>query len=163
MAKKPQFELSVDTRLLIAALRETPPNETATFDRLSEIIGRNVAGSTPALQSALRHVFSNDNIVFASVRGTGYKRLVDADIVRSSVRDMSQIRKKARRSARKLASVEDYSSLPKDLQAEHNAHLSVLAAITESTRGRMLAKIKAETAAKGGELSLATTLELFKR
>ncbi|MCP5099884.1 MAG: hypothetical protein GY943_30390 [Chloroflexi bacterium] len=159
---KPTFELSIDTRLLYELLKSCEVNETVTYVQLSKEIGQPVEGANSSLQSALRKCMTQDDIVFENVRGEGYKRLNDIDIVSASERDTTGIRKRARKAAKKLTLVTDFAALPQDKKIEHNTRLSILSAITSAASRKSENKISAAVTKQGHELPFAATLEAFK-
>lgn len=163
MAKKPRFEIATDTRLLYAALVAVKPGEEITYAALSKDMGRPIGGGDPYLQSALRRAFAMDGAVFDNVRGVGYRRLQDPEIVASSIGDTDTLRRRAKRAARKLGAVTNYTDLPADTKVEYNARLSVFGAIAAMTSQKAIEGVKESVGASGRELPFAKTLEAFRR
>jgi len=118
---KPNFEAAMETRLLYQTLKQTEPGKDITYAALSRVVGYPVTGADGHLQSALHACLSRDGMVFDNIRGEGYRRLTDAQIVASSSRDAEIIRRRARRAAKKLGSVRDFSHLTGEQKIEHNA------------------------------------------
>lgn len=118
---KPNFEISADTRLLYQVLARVQPGQTVSYARLSEAVGYAVSGSTTHLQSALRMATTNDEAVFDNIRGEGYRRLTDEEIISAATRDTDSLRRKARRAARKLATVSDFSAMPPEAHRAQRA------------------------------------------
>lgn len=160
---KPNFEIATDTRLLYQALMKVKPGSEITYTALSKDMGRHIEGADPYLQSAIRRAFKNDGAVFDNIRGKGYRRLLDNEIVAGSVGDTDALRRKARRSARKLAAVENVADLPQEQRIEHSARLSLFAAIVSMTKPAAIESVKAKVSAAGQELPFAKTLEAFQR
>lgn len=158
----PTFELSIDTRLLYDHLRKTPIGETVSFDALSEVTGAPVHGSTSSLQSAIRRLQSIDGRIFASVRGVGYQRLSDVGIVRSTESARDTLRRRASRMIKRLACVEDFGALPKELQVKHNASMSMFGAIAHMLKPSSTKILEDQVAKAQAALPLAKTLEAFK-
>jgi hypothetical protein len=134
MSNKPSFELSADSRFLLQELRKVSVGETIVYDALSAAIGRPVKGNFSSLQTAVRRLLRDDGIVFANVRGVGFKRLDDASIVRLGESETDATRRRARRTVRKLTSVRDYASLTPAMQLRHTALVSVNALIVDVAR-----------------------------
>lgn len=158
----PAFELSIDVRLLTERLLGVAVGARVTYADLSAIIGQPVHGATPALQAALRRALKSGNAVFENVRGVGYQRLADVEIVAASERDVRAIRRKAKRSAQRLTRVQDFANLPQDRKIEHNTRLSILSAVAQQTSRPAETRVMEAVKAKGAELPFAATLEAFK-
>lgn len=163
MNARPSFELSVDTRFLYERLVRTPVGATVTYRELGDEIGRAVDGSDGNLASALRRAFQIDGLVFANVPKLGYRRLTDAEIVKSATRDVEAVRRRARRAGKKLTKVQDFSAMTQQERTEHNAHLSIFAAITQMTKPNAVRVVESRVASTGRELPFAETIEAFRR
>lgn len=143
---KADFELSADSKTLASVLLEAQKDETITYERLSKAIGRDVrADASGALQTARRLAQREQRMVFDAVRGVGLKRLQDSDIVDLSDKARDQMRRTARRTAKKLVCV-DFDGLPNDKKVKHNAALSMMGALatltTETSFGRLQSKVQ---------------------
>jgi hypothetical protein len=160
---RPNFEISTDTALLYHDLVRIPPGGEITYTALSESMGREIAGGDPHLQTALRRALTLDGAVFDNIRGVGYRRLKDEEIVAASTRDTDGIRRKSRRAARKLSAVEDYTALPADVRIEHSAKLSLFGALLAMTKPSAIDNLRTQVATAGRELPFAKTLEAFRK
>lgn len=160
---KPNFEIAVDTRLLYQALTKLRPGEQITYAQLGEVVGYKIEGSNSHLQSAIRRCFSIDDMVFDNIRGEGYRRLTDAEIVDAATRDTDALRRKSRKAAKRLASVTTVDQMAPEKRVEHNARLSLFAAITAMTKPKAIDALKSTVSAVGNELPFAKTLEAFKQ
>lgn len=158
MPNKPSFELSADSRFLLQELRKVQVGETIGYDTLSTAIGRLVGGDFSSLQTAVRRLLRDDGIVFANVRGVGFKRLDDADIVRLGESETDATRRRARRTVRKLTAVRDYASLTPAMQLRHTALVSVNAMVADVTRDQSVKKIEHASGGRAGELPIAQTI-----
>ena len=159
---KPNFEIAVDTRLLHQALSKVRPGEEISYAKLSEVVGYKVDGANTNLQSAIRRCFSNDEIVFDNIRGTGYRRLTDEEIISAATRDTDALRRKSRKAAKKLAVVTTVNEMAPEKRIEHNARLSLFAAITAMTKPKAIEQLKSNVSSFGTELPFAKTLEAFR-
>lgn len=160
---KPSFEIAVDTRLLHQTLSKAKPGDEISYAKLSEAVGYPVAGDNAHLQSAIRRCFSNDEMVFDNIRGVGYRRLTDEEIVSAATRDTDALRRRSRKAAKRLASVTTVDSMAPEKRVEHNARLSLFAAITAMTKPKAIDQLKANVSAFGNELPFAKTLEAFRK
>lgn len=158
-------EMSVDTRLLVDRLRKCGVGDIVTDTELCDIVGRKIESEAPfsSLYSALRHVQSNDLIVFGRVRKTGYRRLSDAEIVETSQATIDSTRRASRRAYRRLTCVHDYDALPGDLKATHNANASLFSALATITKPGQVKKLEIRVAEAQAKLPLVKTLEAFSK
>lgn len=160
-SKKPAFELSADTRFLYEILSNTRPGEQVTYQQLGAAVARPIVGGDPHLQSALARTFRDDGAVFDNIRGIGYRRLTDAEIVQVSARDLDRLRRRSRRYAEKLTKVEHFEALPQQRRVEHNARLSIFSAIVSLTKARATKRVEDLVTVTGRELPFAETLAAF--
>lgn len=159
---KPNFEISVDTRLLYQELKKIKTGEDISYEVLSKAVGYQLEGANSHLQSAIRMAFTNDGMVFDNIRGTGYRRLTDEEIIDAATRDTDSLRRKSRKSAKRLASVSNFASMAPEKRIEHNARLSLFAAITNMTKPSAYEQLRENVTSFGTELPFAKTLEAFK-
>lgn len=160
--KKPHFEIATDTRLLYQELTKVKVGEEITYTALAKEMGREIKGSDPYLQSAIRRAFHLDGAVFDNIRGVGYRRLNDQEIVAASAGDTDALRRKARRSAKRLTAIEDFTALPPEARIEHNARLSIFGAIVSMTKQAAIEGVRTQVSSAGHELPFAKTLEAFR-
>lgn len=158
---KTLFELSIDTRTLYDLLAKADHNQTVTYTEMTDLLGRHVEGGDPNLQSALRRVENLDGIVFGNVLGVGYKRLSDIEIVQTSEREITAIRRRAKRAGRRVTRIADFDSLPNEVKVRHNAALSLFGALNIMTKPKQVKKLESAVAAAAKELPLGRTLEVF--
>lgn len=162
MNSRPNFEMSIDTRLICDRLKQAAVGEVISFKALSEALGRKVEGADSSVQSAVRNLLSVDGVVFENVRGVGYQRLTDVEIVKSSEGMRERLRRGARRMVKKLTCVQDFAALSNDMKIKHNAAVSGFGAIAAMlTPGRMK-KLEDSVEKASAQLPLAKTLEAFK-
>lgn len=155
-------ELSLDTRLIYDRLVQAKVDETVGYGELTTLIGRDVRTSARhLLTSAMHRAESQDDMVFACVWGVGVKRLTDREIVGVGDQALSRSRRAARRGARKLSKVRDFSTLSDSEKITHNARLSVLSAIESIASGSAMRKVEKRVSETMQTLPLAKTLALF--
>lgn len=159
--KKTLFEMSIDTRMLYDRLKKAEIGEAVTFKQMGEILGRSVDGSCSNLQSAL-HRLEGEGVAFANVRGEGYQRMNDIEVVNSAEHSREGIRKKAKRAIKRLTCVQVFDALPNDLKVKHNAALSGFGAIASIMSPGRVKALEEQVAKAGAQLPLAKTLEAFK-
>lgn len=138
-------ELSVDTQTIERLLWEVPVGEVASYGDLSAAIGRDVQRKARhILNSAVRRVLREKQVVFAAVNGVGLKRLSDVGVLGVGAQAVTAIGRKSRRTVKKLACAQ-YEALSKPEQTVHNvlvSQLGVLAHITSAgTQKKLEAKI----------------------
>jgi hypothetical protein len=163
LMKAPLFEMSADARLLRQELAKVKSGDTIAYRVLGDAIGRKVEGATSALQTARRSLFREEQILFSPVSGEGLYRMRDEDIVSNADRDVTHLRRSARRGVQRLAAVQEYEKLPHGKQLAHSTKMSVMAAVAGITTDKAVKSIEVE-AAKSPErrqLPIAQTLAAF--
>jgi hypothetical protein len=159
--QKTRFEMSIDTRMLYDLLKKAIVGEVVSFTRMTEVLGRQIEGASSNLQSAM-HRLEGEGIAFANVRGSGYQRMNDVEVVNTAEDAREAIKRKARRAVKRLTCVQDFDGLPNELKIKHNAAISGFGAIASiMSPGRMKA-LEEQVAKVGSQLPLAKTLEAFQ-
>lgn len=159
--QKTRFEMSIDTRMLYDLLKKAAVGEVVSFTRMSEVLGRQVEGATGNVQSAL-HRLEGEGIAFANVRGTGYQRMNDVEVVNTAEEAREAIKRKAKRAAKRLTCVQNFDGLANELKIKHNAALSGFGAIASIMSPGRMKVLEDQVARAGAQLPLAKTLEAFK-
>lgn len=159
--QKTRFEMSIDTRMLYDLLKKATVGEVISFARMAEVLGRPVEGSTSNLQSAL-HRLEGEGVAFANVRGRGYQRMNDVEVVNTAEEAREAIKRKAKRAVKRLTCVQDFDRLPNDLKVKHNAAISGFGAIAAIMSPGRMKTLEEQVARAGAQLPLAKTLEAFK-
>lgn len=159
----PRFEASSDTRFLAQALETTKPGDIATFEALSSAIGRDVRKfAFPSLQSALR-MQVNEGRVFESIRGVGYQRLTDSDIVKTqAAKGLAHISRVARKTSKKILA-SSYDNLSNREKIDHNTQLSMLGAVGHLSKPSAMKLLTEHVTNKGAELAIGDTLKLMTK
>lgn len=154
-------ELSVDVRLIQERLAKAAPGETVTYEELNALVGRDVRGDARyCLTSACRRLLA-EQVVFAAVRTVGMKRLDDAGLLTLPQAAFDSMRRKARKTARKLTAIQ-YESLDRSQKAQHNAAVSVLGLVAHVTKPRHMERLRGRVEETQGALPIGKTLEAFK-
>ena len=163
MTQAALYKLSPETRMLRQYLRTVAKNAVVTFAQMSEQCGVDVQ-KKPSVIASARHGLLGDAvpIVIASVRGVGVIRLDDAGIVESSDHDIDMIRRKARRSVRKITAVADFAAMPPKLQLAHTVRLSIFTAVASMASDAGMKKIEPMVSAGTRELPISETLRAFR-
>jgi hypothetical protein len=151
------FEMSPDTRFLRQKLRALGQGVEVSYADLGKEIGKEVGGGFPALQSAVRGLLK-EGYVFSPIRGVGLRRLTDAEIVSASDGDITSLRRRAKRAAKKLSSVE-YQKLTPAQQLAHTAKTSIMGAVASMTTDRAVNAIEKVAGGKAGELPIRETMK----
>lgn len=113
------------------------------------------------IQKARNRLLRDHNYVFDSVRGTGIKRLSDAEIVRLGESGIRRLRRSSLKTTRKLAAVE-YEKLSNDDKVTHNTYLSVIGAMTVLTQTNKIKAVQGAVREAQQQISIGSTLEIFK-
>lgn len=158
----PIFQMSADSRLLYQHLKTATVGQTILYTDLSAVISKPVSGASPCLHTAIRRCQNSHEMVFASVRGVGVKRLTDTEIVDESVSLTAQVRRKAKKAANRLMLVNDFSGLPERQKQQHMARASILASVAHITTERQVDRfITAAAGSSAKELPVSETLKMF--
>lgn len=158
---KTNFEMGLETKALYEALKAVGLDQTISYPKLSEALGRKVEGANSNLQSAL-HRLEAEGIAFANIRGEGYKRMDDIAVVNTAETSREGIRRKAKRAIKRLTCVSAFEKLPNDMKVKHNAALSGFGAIAAMMTPKSVKALEQTVALAGSSLPLAKTLEAFK-
>lgn len=162
MADKPTFQLSADSRLMISHLRGATVGQEFSYEDLGKVISRKVDGATSAIQTAMRRLLRDHDIVFATIRGKGIKRLDDKGIVDEGSSAADRIRRAARKSFERMSKA-DFSALPREYQQRFSAHTSVMATLAHMTSAAQIGKLEKEMPTGKRELPVAETLRMFAK
>lgn len=161
--KKAIPEMSIDTRLLVDKLKSVKIGDTASYDQLTAVIGRDIRSKQgyARLQSARRHCLKTLGIVFATVSKEGLRRCDDSQIVGVAEHFVHRAHRIAKRGIDTLACA-DFDKLDNGRRIELNAIASGLGVIHHITSHSSQKKLMQSTQSAGDKLPLAKTLEVFK-
>lgn len=154
--------LSVDTKMLQDRLRDLKDGEIATYEELSSLVGRDVTASARGNLNSARNRLLNEGIAIVCVHGQGVKRASDAEKIGTGLAYMKRIRRGARKTGKIVAAVDDFDSLSKDLQVQHNLTLSVLGVVGHMTKATTIKQLEARIDQAKKSLPIAKTLEAMK-
>lgn len=156
-------ELSIDAQRLEAALLAVPIGELITYERLSDMIGRNVQHEARGvLASVRRRILARYSMYFDPVRNVGLKNSDDVGKVAAGSRGPQQVRRLAKRRMRELASVTDFNALPNDQKLQHNTNMGILGMLHYATKPTNVKKIASATQKADAALAAAKALEALK-
>lgn len=155
------FEMSPDTRLIRQRLREMKVGDFVSYTDLSSLISKPVSGATSSLQSAVGSLLRQDSIVFSVIRGEGLKRLNDSEIVAASDCDVDAVRRRAKKAATKITSVQDFAKLTSKEQLAHTTKLSIFTAVASMASDKGIKAVANVATGRSSELPIAETLRAF--
>lgn len=135
----PYAKNGADVQALVTVLDSLAVGDLATYNTLSQAIGRDIQRHRYLLESACDRLLKQRK-VFGCVFNSGLKRLSDSEIVDHSFNAFRRIRRLARKSARRLTSVE-WNGLTDEDRQRHNLHLSVLGAIVHTATPHNMAAL----------------------
>jgi hypothetical protein len=147
-----------DVQALATVLDKLAVGSVATYAELTEAIGRDILNHRYLLDQTLNRLMRGRKI-FGCVKGVGYQRLSDSEIVESSFGAMRRIRRMARKQATRLASVE-WNRMSDADRLAHNIHVSVLGAIAHAATPSNLAKLNHACVNSSGQVGLPTAKTL---
>lgn len=156
-------QISVDSRLIYERLSKVEIDEVITYDELNKVIGRDVQkGAYSCLVTAKKMAERYDRKVFGTIVKIGIKRLTGNDVVDTGDGKITHMRRTAARGIRQLATV-DYEVLDEKHKTKHNVTLSTMGCLQMMLKPGKLKGIEEEVKSKSSPLSLAQTLEIFKK
>ncbi len=151
---QPDFKASIDATQIAKALSAIQVGGDITHEAIAAMCGRSFDRLRGAMATALGIVQREQRMVFASVRGVGYQRLNDAQIVDTFDQSSRRIRRIAARAAKKIVCV-DYEKLPNDAKVKHNTALSIIGAMSEMASVGSAKRIERRIAECGTSLTAA--------
>lgn len=135
------FELSDETRILIAELRKPDVGDVITYDQMRKITGKDIQREKrSALATARWRLEQDEGVFFGVVVGIGLQRVTDAEAARSQERRLNHIHKSAARSERRAAAI-NFENVPTDERAAHVARTTFFGLIRKATSAKGQNKI----------------------
>lgn len=120
-----------DVRALVDAFLLLGKNEILTYAQASELIQKPVSGASSEYQAARERLSRDYGIEIKTVKNVGGQRLDDGGIVEELPRDRAGIRRRVKRSLRKVANVQDYGALSNGQKLEHDRHVASMGIMLE--------------------------------
>lgn len=118
---------------IVSAAVAAEANEVLSYQRLSEIAGVSLTSQHPAMARALREALRS-GVVLENIPSVGYRKIVDAEVVRASGKGMRKVYRASRRVVRRLKTVTVENLSPTDATT-HYARLSALRMIGTKAHG----------------------------
>ena len=156
-------EAGVDSRLAYERLIKAELGEVVTYDELSRLVRRNVqADGRHVIETARRMAQREDQIVFECVRNVGLRRMLDGEIAQLGRPAIRSIRRKARRTVRKIACISDFDALKNEEKDSHNIGLCVLGVVAHCLEPRRVKKLGHKLLDSSHGLPTAAALDVLK-
>jgi hypothetical protein len=159
---KPSFALSAASRFMIQKLETVEIGQTVTYEELSAAAGEPVSGGNPALQTAIRRLRRDKDMVFAVIRKIGVKLLRDTETVDYASSYQSRVRHIARKSF-EIGSKVDFATLPQQYQMKQSANASIMATLAQMTSSAKVMEIEKKMPEGKRELPINDTLKMFMK
>lgn len=157
-------EMAPETRIVLQRLKGMKIGDFVSYEELSQLSGKPIAGSSFNLSTARRALLKYDHMVFEVIRTLGLKRLNDVELATTvSDKFVDKSRRHAKRSAQKMSCVVDYSQLPLAAQMAHTIKISFFGAIAYMARKGQLERASQAVAGRSGELPISETLKAFSK
>jgi hypothetical protein len=155
-------EMAMETRMLRDRLAKSNIGDVITYSELSDLIGQQVQDrSRGHLNSAVKSLLTERQMVFGTIRTVGLKRLSDGEIVAVGDEILPRIRRMAKRATQKLLAVADFNSLTNDQKVRHNAVVSSLATVSFFSKEARVKEIEKQVGSSQ-PLPVGKVLGLFK-
>lgn len=149
---KTQFDLNVDTQVIIGILKQTKVGDLIPYAVMSEAIKRDVMHRARyVMDSARRVLLREEGMVFGPVTGQGLRNMSDVEKVGSAPRYIESMRRKATKGIKVVTAVK-FDELPAHTKTEHNVALSIFGALKQATTAGSQKKIEAAVVENNGAL-----------
>lgn len=153
----------IEKNLLYDLLKATTPEQVVTYERMTKVCGLDVRGMyrNTILYAVLKRLEREQVASFDVVRGIGYVRLADDEIVGSSTTKVHRLRRAGRRIKTQLA-VAQYSKLSPNAQVAYSVNMAIAHIVSEGTKAKTRKNLEAAAVkANGPVLPLTDTLALL--
>ena len=154
MTKQAIAKISVDAGLLIGALAGVEVGAEISYAALGAAIGRQVNGSSGALQTARNRLKRDHGIVFSPVVGQGLKRLSDVEKIGAAAAHVEAAHRTARRGMLILGTVV-FEDLPAEETTRFHTAAAHLGTLEQMTTTRVARRIAARVEEKAQPLAIA--------
>jgi len=159
----PQSRFGAEKARLWEMLSCVEPGTVATYEQMSTTCDFDVRRNRALLYAVLKRLEHEQAGSFEVVRGVGYVRLANDEIVRSGSVRVHRIRRASRRIQNRLA-VAEYTKLSPTAQIEYSATMAITHIISEGTKAKSRKALEAAAAkSKSPVLPLTDTLSLLAR
>ena len=155
------FRISPETNMVLKRITETTDGDFISYSELSSLIGGDIQNEKRHHLDSARKIAKDEGIVFGVIINKGIKRLNDQEKVQEGYRGIEQVRRKAIKSAKTLACVENFDLLSTELQIKHNTTLSVLGAVNLFSKTSEIKKVAEAVRNKNSQLLVGETMRLF--
>lgn len=154
--------ISHHSMTLVDVLQDIAPGETCSYAALTTSIGRNVQSEARSCLATARRLLQREQqMVFASVRGVGLKRLTDGEITTIGPQTLQKINRASRRGIHKLTCVQRFADLTNDEKIRHNTALSILGVFHEVSKTKSVKQIEVAVTGLQKQLPLKEALQAF--
>lgn len=136
-------ENQADIRALADFLAALPVGEIATYDQLSQAIGRNVRNGAGYILTAARDAVEKESgAIFGTVHRVGVKRLTGQEAIGIGAQTGRKIRRAARRGIGRLGRIRDNSLTDADRKRinAYTAQLGAVALLAQTSTARKVEK-----------------------
>ena len=157
--KPPNFQPSVERQVICKELMKLGVGERISYITLSSLIKADLQHRKRyLLQSALKALQREENMVFGVITGVGLYRMNDAEIVQASAASVGKFHRLSSRTLRKLACA-DFEQLDNDHKIKHHFAASILGALTFASSTSTVRKIESQVMATPKRLDVKETLK----
>jgi len=159
--KKTIATISIESQEVIRRLEKCEIGDFVSYKELSDIaLGDIQNEKRHALHTARNRLQHDKNMVFGIVRNQGVRRLNDQEIVADSKASLIKMNRESRRAAQRLSCV-DFERLPGESQVQHNARMTIFAALSYMVRPKSQTLIEERVKVAQSQLDMKDTLRLF--
>lgn len=157
-------EMAPETRIVIQRLKSMSIGDFVSYEELTNLAGKRITGDSFHLATARKGLLKDNHMVFEVIRTKGLKRLNDDELATTaSDKFVEKGRRHAKRSAQKMACIENYANLSPAAQMAHTIKISFFGAIAYMARKGQLEKASKAVGGRSGELPISETLKAFSK
>jgi hypothetical protein len=158
ITNRPIFIASEETKQVQAALAKLAIGECITWNELCSVAKGNIKKARGCLSTA-RVALVKDGMVYASVRGIGYKRLDDSEIVQNEGMTTGRIKRTVKRSLQRLTTVKPDNLTPIQ-RTDYSVTSATLGALALCSDNKFRSSVT-QTVISNGSTDAASSLRLF--
>jgi hypothetical protein len=152
---------SGEVHILVDVLQNLEKGTVITYGVLSGKLGRDVCENRAPLHTAFKHLKKHHGMVFDVVRGIGYKRVVDNELVGLADKHVRGIRKKAARACDEMRTA-DLTKLDQSERIALAARSGLCAAIEGQTTHKAIQRAEEAVANNHAISAMKETLQALK-
>jgi len=149
--------IEADILEVVTLMKSLKPGSTLSYARLTRATGKEMTSPSGKyiVKTARKRLYEDNGVVFNVVRGSGIRRMNDADIVKSGVDGLIRANRASEKSMRILKCVSDFDKLSAHNKVVHNAAMSIHGVVNRISTLTALTAIEGKISLSGGAVLAA--------